>query len=72
MDFCGTFGTPEGKRVLEKLRSLTTYNKSSIRLDKEIDIDRLVYDEGQRAVIIYIDNQLSKNPNVEKQEESRS
>jgi len=60
-DFKETFATPEGERVLAKLRGLSTFSRSGIRLGKEIDINRLVYDEGQRAVILYIDRQIKKD-----------
>lgn len=63
IDFLTAFGTESGKRVLAKLRGLTTYNHSSILPNSTIDTNRLVYDEGQRAVIIYIDNMLAKDPN---------
>ncbi len=67
MDMQGTFGTEEGKRVLAKLVSLTTYGKSGIKSDGPIDTNRLIYDEGQRAVVLYILNMLAKDPHKEKQ-----
>jgi hypothetical protein len=69
IDFKTTFGSESGKRVLAKLRNMSTYDRSSISADKtkKIDIDRLVYDEGQRAVIIYIQKMLGKDPYEEKQ-----
>lgn len=61
LDFKETFATEHGERVLKKLRSLTTFSRSSINSVKEIDVNRLVYDEGQRAVILYIDKQINKD-----------
>ena len=61
--FKETFATDHGKKVLEKLRGLTTFNKSSVSADKtkKIDVNRLIYDEGQRAIILYIDRQINKD-----------
>ena len=66
------FTSEGGKRVLVKLRSLTTYDRSSIRPNEPIDTNRLIYDEGQRAVIIYIMKQLRKDLHKDKQTEARS
>jgi len=61
-DFKETFGTDHGKRVLERLESLSTLNRSSVGSDrgKPIDVNRLIYDEGQRAIMLYIERQLNK------------
>lgn len=69
IDFQATFDTDNGKRVLVKLRSLSTFNRSSVSADRSvtIDINRLLYDEGQRAVILYIDRFLALDPNKKKQ-----
>jgi len=71
IDFGVTFGTENGKRVLAQLRKLTTYNRSSILPNSEIDVNRLIYDEGQRVVIIYIDNMLAKIPGEKRQLKAR-
>ena len=55
-DFLHTFSGPHGERVLDYLKTLSTYEKSSISSNKQnpIDVNRLIYDEGQRAVILCI------------------
>lgn len=55
-DFLHSFSGPHGERVFEYLKGLSTYEKSSIPADKRqpIDVNRLIYDEGQRAVILHI------------------
>lgn len=62
-DFKEAFGTEGGLRVWEKLKSLSTFNKSGISPDKHktIDPNRLIYDEGQRAMLLYIDKQIKKD-----------
>lgn len=68
-DFKESFDSDGGKRVLAKLVSLSTFYRSSISSDrnKVIDTNRLIYDEGQRAVLIYIHNQLNKDIGKPKQ-----
>ena len=63
IDYKETFESPHGKRVLEDLRRKTTYDKSSVSFNRTnpIDINRLVYDEGQRAMLVYILRMLSTN-----------
>lgn len=70
MDFQNTFTSEGGKRVLADLRKKSTYDVSSISTDKSrpIDVNRLIYDEGQRAVIIYIFRMLGMKLDKEKQE----
>jgi len=73
-DFHETFETDHGRRVLERLESLSTLNKSSISSDrgKPIDVNRLIYDEGQRAVMLYIERQLNKDIGVKKKKDAIS
>ena len=73
-DFHETFGTEHGQRVLERLESLSTLNKSSISSDrgKPIDVNRLIYDEGQRAVMLYIERQLNKEIGIKKKKDAIS
>lgn len=74
IDFQSTFDTDNGKRVLAKLRSLTTFHRSNVSAARDqngqllkIDTNRLLYDEGQRMVILYIDRLLGLDPNKKKQ-----
>ncbi len=60
-DFKETFGSDGGKRVLAKLRSMTICDKTPCVPSKKIDVNRLIYDEAQRAMIVYIDNQIKKD-----------
>ncbi len=67
-DYQGTFGTAEGKRVLDDLIKRSTIKVSSISPDKKtpIDTNRLVYDEGQRALILYIQWMLEEKTHDER------
>lgn len=62
-DFKETFNTEHGQRVLARLANMSTLNRSSASPDKGkvIDVNRLIYDEGQRAVLLYINKQLNKD-----------
>lgn len=61
-DYHEIFGTSEGKRILADLRKKSTYDRSSVSGDKRETIDpyRLAYDEGQRAMIIYIIRKINE------------
>jgi len=65
-DFKNTFGTQEGKRVLNKLISLSNYKHSKMT-DYPIDPYRVVADEAQRSVICYIlkmvESKFDQEPN---------
>ena len=72
MDFKDTFGSPFGKRVLEKLDGMTTLNRPIIKSDKTIDPNRLIYEEGQRAMMLYIHSQINKDLGLEKKAKAKN
>lgn len=65
IDMMGTFGTPEGKRVLEGL-SFFCYEHDPTYLKG--DTHGSAFQEGARSVILYIRKTMGKDPNVVKQE----
>ena len=73
-DFHETFDTEQGQRVLDRLESLSTLHKSSVSPDisKPIDVNRLIYNEGQRAVFLYIRRQLNKEIGIKKKKDAIS
>ena len=73
-DFHETFDTEQGLRVLDRLESLSTLHRSSVSPDisKPIDVNRLIYDEGQRAVFLYIRRQLNKEIGIKKKKDAIS
>lgn len=65
MDFQGTFGTEEGKRVLA---SLSDKCREHVATYVAQDTHHTAYFEGMRSVMIYIRMILAKDPNKQKQE----
>ena len=72
MDFKDTFGSPFGERVLKKLDSLSTINRPSVMADKVIDPNRVIYDEGQRSMLLFIHAQIDKDVEVKKKARARN
>jgi hypothetical protein len=70
IDYKQTFNTETGKRVLNDLKRKTTLHRSSVRPEKPIDTNRLVYDEAQRSMILYIIQMLEKDPYEARQEKA--
>lgn len=68
MDFKIVFGSDEGKRVLKYLISQTTLSHSSVAKGKAIDMNRVLYNEAQRAMILHIVKLIDKNPYEQRQE----
>ncbi len=66
-DFLGTFGTSEGKRVLECLGEFCFENKTTYRKNAL----ESAYAQGARSVILYIKEKLTEDPNRVKQEKSK-
>ncbi len=69
MDMQGTFGTEEGKRVLQALSQKCRENTATY---VELNPHRTSYLEGMRSVIIYIRSYLNQDLHKEKQTEARS
>lgn len=67
MDYQGTFGTAEGKRVLEHLSKLCYEHEATLTST----FSGTAYREGMRRVILYIRTQLAKNPYEKKQEKAK-
>jgi hypothetical protein len=70
VDFKETFGSVQGKRVLERLVKLSNYKY--VRIDQPIDPYRLAYDEGQRSVVCYIVNKVESKLEETKPEETET
>ncbi len=67
MDYQGTFGTTEGRRVLENLSEKC---REHVATYVELNPHRSSYLEGMRSVIIYMRIMLAKDPHKEKQTEA--
>lgn len=67
-DFKVVFGNDAGKRVLEYLIGQTTLSHSCVAKGKPIDMNRVLYNEAQRAMILHIVNLIGKNPYEQRQE----
>ncbi len=67
-----TFGTEHGKRVLAKMETLSTFHKSSVKVDGKIDPNRIIYDEGARSVLLWIHRQLKIDLGKPKQEKAKN
>ena len=68
-DVLGTFGTEEGKRVIEMLSEKCRENTATYTAG---DTHHTAYLEGMRSVMIYIRLIMAKDPNKEKQTETIS
>jgi len=65
-----TFTSPEGERVLADLGKRCPLLRSSIRADKGIDVNKLLFLEGQRSVLLHIYSMLNRDPNAETQDKA--
>ena len=68
-DFKSVFDNPTGKRVLDHLISKTTLKRTVVA--KTIDTNRLLYDEGQRVMMLYILKMINTNPYEQRQEKAK-
>ena len=67
IDYQQTFGSPEGKRVLDHLKKLAHYNMAFVpRYGGQVDPYEMCREEGKRAVIVHIETQLNKDPTEKK------
>lgn len=66
MDYKEVFGTEAGKRVLHDIERLTTFGRSSVSPGKPIDVNKLIYDEGQRSMFLYIVKKINSTPKEER------
>ena len=71
-DYKNTFGSPEGERVLGDLKRLANIDFSIIPLNGngQIDINQVMVNEGQRAVVIHILRKISVDLDKPKQTEA--
>ena len=60
-----SFESPEGKLVLDDLKKHCPLLTESINCSNGIDTNKLVYQEGQRSVLLYIFKMLRRDPNEE-------
>ncbi len=66
-DFQGTFGTSEGKSVLENLSGECFENRNTFLSNNQ---HGTAFNEGKRYVILYIRGILAKDPHIERQTET--
>ena len=52
------FATDEGQQVLADLKRYSTLSRPSIVPGQPIDLQRVLYDEAQRAVLLYVIRKL--------------
>lgn len=64
-DYQSVFGSPEGQRILADLRKRCPFLLDSIDSSRGIDVNRLIYLEGQRSVLLHIYKMLRADPNQE-------
>jgi hypothetical protein len=67
LDYQGIFGGESGKNVLEDLKKHCPTLLDSIDSSKGIDVNQLLYREGQRSVLLYIFKMLKADPYKEVQ-----
>jgi hypothetical protein len=67
LDYKEAFGTAGGKRVLNdlKLKCQNLY-RSSREVNPGLDPNLMMYQEGQRSVMLYIFKTLNADPNAER------
>jgi hypothetical protein len=62
-DFRFAFGSPEGKRVLEDLRHRAMMiDMSAVELDKHLNTNGVMFNEGRRSVLLYIYKMIESDP----------
>jgi len=66
-----TFEQGPGKMVLEDLLKKSSQTRIVLpETDSGIDVNRMVYIEGQRSVLVYILNKIATNLNLKQDEEA--
>jgi len=71
-DFKETFESPEGKRVVERLKRLSNYDYVLVPVDNNgrIDVNQVMFNEGQRSVMVHILRKLKTDLGKPKQTEA--
>lgn len=69
LDYRVTFGSEHGMRVLEDLKNHSTLNRAAVRKGQALDVNMLIYDEAQRAIVLYILGKIASPDDKEKQTE---
>lgn len=59
------FDSPDGKHVLADLRRRCPFLNDSIAAGQGIDVNKLIYLEGQRSVLLHIYKMLKRDPNMD-------
>jgi len=69
IDYNQTFEPPAGKRVLDDIKRLSRVLFAIVPLDNtgRLDKDMMIYQNGQRSVLVHIYAQLKKDPYEVKQ-----
>lgn len=71
-DYKYTFGSPDGKRVLEDLKRLANYDLVLVPLDNNgrIDSHQVMRNEGNREVVVHILRKIKTDLGKPKQTEA--
>lgn len=69
-DYKQVFETEAGLRVLADLRKRCPLMSDAINPSGGIDVNKLIFLEGQRSVLLHIFKMLQKDPNEEVQEQA--
>ena len=71
-DYKYTFGSPDGKRVLEDLKRLANYDLVLVPLDNNgrIDSHQVMRNEGNREVVVHILRKIKVDLSKPKQTEA--
>lgn len=71
-DYKYTFGSPDSKRVVENLKKLANYDLVLVPTDNNgrIDSHQVMFNEGQRSVIVHILRKIKVDLGKPKQTEA--
>lgn len=70
MDYKQIFLGEQGKRITDDLERHSTMNVSGVLNKNNIDVNRLIWDEAQRSLILYILYMRDVDLDVVKQKET--
>jgi len=65
IDYHVTFNSEHGKRVLNDLRKRCPFLCDTINTANGIDVNKLLYLEGQRSMLLHVYRMLKRDPNEE-------
>lgn len=65
IDYRKTFLSTEGQRVLADLRKRCPLLTDALSVSNGIDVNKLLFLEGQRSVLLHVYKMLGRDPNEE-------